>query len=154
RWLEILSRGRARDQRMIEESIAAAESLLEAYEHGLWLLWPLDGEIIALLRPALHFDERRRLHGALVWPSGAREHHWHGVRVAEHVGMRPETITAREIDKEANVEVRRVLVERFGIGRYLEEKKARVLDDDPRYGTLYRIAQREDEPLVAVRVTD
>ena len=61
------------------------------------------------------------------------------------------TITDEEIDGEINLEVRRLMMERFGIARYLLESKADIINED-QYGTLYRKRMTGDEPLVMVRV--
>src|ERR1043165_2347762 len=45
----------------------------------------------------------------------------HGVHVPRHVVEEPQRITAKEILMEQNLEIRRVLLERFGPRRYLVE---------------------------------
>ena len=78
----------------------------------------------------------------------------HGVRVPQRVIEAPETITAEEITKEPNAEVRRVVLDRFGPARYIEAIGAKVVDRDAEFGTLYRVALQDDEPLVMVKVTN
>jgi hypothetical protein len=55
---------------------------------------------------------------------------WHGILVPEHVVMRPEEITLAEIKSESNAEVRRIMRERYGEGRYLADTHAKLLDAD------------------------
>jgi hypothetical protein len=74
-----------------------------------------------------------------------------GVTVTEKTAVAPETLTVQEIDSEINLEVRRIMMDRFGISRYLMESNAEVLCED-QYGTLYRKRMSGDEPLVMVRV--
>ena len=80
---------------------------------------------------------------------------WHGVRVPEHVIMQPETITLDQIKAEKNAEVRRIMRERYGDGRYLAEIGAKVIDTDsvptdalaPRAGSITRALIEDDDGL-------
>jgi hypothetical protein len=65
--------------------------------------------------------------------------------------MHPETITIADIDAEENAEVRRVMIEKYGVARYMRESKAREISRDA-YGVLYRKDMADDEPIVMVRV--
>jgi hypothetical protein len=63
----------------------------------------------------------------------------------------PQSLTAAQIAAEPNVAVRRVMLERWGAECYLREVGGqRVHQDD--WGTLWRIAFADDEPLVLVEV--
>ena len=53
-----------------------------------------------------------------------------GIVVPEHVVMRPETITIEEIEKNDNIEVRRLMIGQRGIGWYLTGTKAEVIHQD------------------------
>ena len=44
--------------------------------------------------------------------------------------MRPHEISVEKIEAEQNAEVRRIMTERFGYGRYLSETGAQVIDMD------------------------
>jgi hypothetical protein len=72
--------------------------------------------------------------------------------------MRPDTITAAQVDHEANAEVRRVMVERMGEARYLEQSGAALADEgllpDGTWGWLYRREFPDDEPLCMVKVVN
>ncbi len=135
---------------------AALLALLEAAEAGLWLFWIVKREFFALARPGIRCDQGR-LHDAqgpaVFWPDGRRWHFWRGVRVPEHVVERPQEITAEEILTERDVEVRRIMLDRFGPARFIEDSGARIVHQD-RFGVLYRIDLREDEPLVMVKVVN
>jgi len=82
----------------------------------------------------LRRDDRGRLHSltgpAVAYPDGWEIYAVHGVRVPAHVVLNPERIAFRDIVAEPNAEVRRVLRERYGEGRYLVESGARVVDRD------------------------
>ena len=100
-------------------------------------------------------DERGRLHSAagpaIVYPDGWSVYAWHGVGIAGAIIVRPETITVAQIQHEANVEVRRVLLERYGFDRYVTDSGALPIHADDT-GTLYRCELDGDEPLAVVAV--
>jgi hypothetical protein len=80
---------------------------------------------------------------------------WRGVRVGERLAFAPHTISGAEILAQPNAEVRRVMMERIGSERFLEEVGAKVLDRDTDAGgerTLVRVDLPDDEPFVAVCV--
>ena len=127
---------------------------LEATEAGLWVFWILENRLIALGRPEIS-TARHQLHchdGPVVrWPNGRLWWAWRGVLVPRRVVLAPETFTVDRIRRERNVEVRRVMLERFGAERFLREAGAEVVNSDD-FGTLYRAAVADDEPLVMVKV--
>jgi hypothetical protein len=123
---------------------------------GWW--WPFRGAVILTERPrTLHHDEQGRLHHphgpALRYPDGFGVWAWHGVRVPRDVVEQPQALTVRRIQQERNVEVRRVMLERYGQGRYLRDAGARRVQAD-RTGVLWRCELGDDEPLVMVEVRD
>ena len=79
-------------------------------------------------------DVEGRLHCetgmACQYPDGWGVYAWHGVRVQSWIVLEPQKITADLVMKEQNAEIRRVLMERMGLRRYLIESKAEVLDHD------------------------
>ncbi|MGH2549310.1 MAG: DUF6745 domain-containing protein, partial [Thermomicrobiales bacterium] len=78
---------------------------------------------------------------------------WQGVRIEERILLHPETITHDEILAETNAERRRVLVDRFGVSRFIKESNAEILDEDRDPGgerRLLRVNLNEDEPLVTL----
>jgi hypothetical protein len=76
---------------------------------------------------------------------------WHGVRVPRYVILTPRDITVEIIQKENNAEVRRVMLERYGVGRYLEDSGARVIHSSGN-NILYKQDLPNDESIVCVRV--
>ena len=79
-------------------------------------------------------DEQHRLHAddkaACAWSDGWALYSVHGVRMPNDVFEHPENLTVARIEAETNAEVRRVMLERYGIGKYLLESKAEVLHED------------------------
>jgi hypothetical protein len=51
-----------------------------------------------------------------------------GVNLSEQIVMNPETLTVQQINDEQNEEVRRIMIERYGSGKYLDEIGAKVID--------------------------
>ena len=78
---------------------------------------------------------------------------WQGVRIEERIILRPETITCEEIQVEDNAERRRVLLDRFGIARFVKATETELLDQDRDAGgerQLLRTELKDDEPLVGL----
>lgn len=120
---------------------------------------PFRGAVVLVERPSWIFlDEGRRLHShvgmALRYPDGWGIYAWHGVPVPEQVILRPETLTPQQILNERNAEVRRVMIERLGLDRFLAKVTQKsVLDvDQDGQRCLYRLRLSNDEPIVAVKV--
>lgn len=85
------------------------------------------------------------------WRDGSALYAWHGTRVPAWVIEHPGRITADHITREANAEVRRVMLERMGADRYIAAIGAQPVDQSD-YGRLYRVEIPDDEPVVMVRL--
>lgn len=89
-------------------------------------------------------------------PSGLRVNiHWQGTAVDERTAFRPEDLKAVDILNVRNVTRRRVLLERFGLDRFVQEVGGLVIDRDRDAGgerQLLNIPLEGDEPVVALRV--
>src|SRR5262249_17535419 len=103
----------------------------------------------------LAVDEQRRLHNAsgpaIAFTDSYKLYSWHGVTVPANIICDPESITLESINAEENLEVRRVLIDRYGYARYLKDADAIVIDRDE-CGTLYMCTFPDDEPLKMVEV--
>jgi hypothetical protein len=44
--------------------------------------------------------------------------------------MRPETLAVEQVEKESNAEVRRIMIERMGVEKYLAQGGATLVDSD------------------------
>jgi hypothetical protein len=119
------------------------------------LFW--DWAFISAKPEYIHRDGQGRLHcetgPAVRYPDGFSVFAIHGVRVPEKVVASPETITVQEIESKKNAEVRRVMIERYGLERYLMDSGAEEIHRDD-FGILYRKALPEDESLVMVKVVN
>jgi len=121
---------------------------------GWW--WPYRDLCILTERPvALKRDNRGRLHnekGMVVrYSDNWGFYAWHGVIVPEDVIMLAEPITLERIAEERNVEVRRVLIERFGLDNYIKSGRLIKIHQD-KCGTLWRMDVAGDEPIMVVQV--
>jgi hypothetical protein len=78
---------------------------------------------------------------------------WAGVNVDRRIAFHPETIRIEEVLGERNSERRRVLLDRYGYGRFLQDAAAEILDSDADPGgkrQLLRVKLEGDEDLVAM----
>lgn len=104
---------------------------------------------------AIHFDDLGRLHnsaGPAIEYTDWGPYCWHGAVVDRRIVLEPEALTVKDIETELNIETRRIMLNRFGESRFMEESGAQVIDDDPAFGVLYRKNLPRDEPLQMVKV--
>jgi len=84
-------------------------------------------------RPSAIHMEDGELHNetgpAMAWED-TKIYSIHGHTVPERVVMNPETITLEDIDKEADAEVKRIMMERYGMERYVVDSGAKIIDSD------------------------
>ena len=114
------------------------EKLVPLIEHAQYAGWYLPHANICWVseRPCLlKLDDQGLLHcedgPALSYPDGWKIYAVHGVHpIPDWVIETPQTITAEKIDKEDNMEVRRIMIERMGHAAYLQETGAEVVDSD------------------------
>jgi len=110
------------------------QGMLQVAQQCSWW-WAFDTLVIVSRRAdELHLDEQGRLHRedgmAIRYPDGWGIYSWHGVRVNEQIIMNPETLTVNQIRVEPNIEVRRVMIERYGVGNYLKDAETTIVDMD------------------------
>lgn len=103
----------------------------------------------------LSLDEGGRLHhgtgAAAEFIDGTQLFAWHGIEVGDRIIKDPKSIRIKDIENEPNIEMRRILIDRYGLEEYIRDTGARIVHID-RYGRLYRKDMPGDEPLVVVRV--
>ena len=126
--------------------------MIDAFEVGLFLYWITPTEIVCVPAPSLSITDNR-LHRedgpAVEWPSGERYWFWKGLRVTQWIIETPEKITAELIRTEKNAEFRRVMMERFGYGRYVKEMGGTMIHED-HTGKLWLLRPRSQHELPAV----
>ncbi len=131
------------------------EGLIAVAKHVSWWI-PHDEFCVYCTHPQLiQRDDRFRLHNdsgpALVYDEDFKMYSIHGTIVPEFVVMEPEKNTIDAIQEESNVEVRRVMIDRYGIQKYLLDSKAEKIHVDD-FGTLWKKQIPEDEPLVMIQL--
>lgn len=103
----------------------------------------------------LSLDNRSNAHRengpAMEFSDGWNVYAWHGRRVPSEIIEHPERITVRQIEKERNIEVRRIMMQRYGERKFFVDSGALEVHKD-KFGTLYRKEMEGDEPLVMVKV--
>lgn len=87
------------------------------------------------------------------WRDGSALYAVHGVRVPSWIIESPHELTVGKIEAEQNAEVRRVMIERYGQAKFLQDAGATQVHADD-FGTLYRKEIIGDEPLVMVKVVN
>lgn len=105
--------------------------------------------------PKVSVDNLQRLHNnvgpAIEFPDGYKIFALNGTLTPREIIEVPETLTVDRIDSEINVELRRVLIERFGIANYLRESNAVIVDKTDK-GVLYLKQLPDDEDIAIVQV--
>ena len=84
----------------------------------------------------LKIDENNRPHcedgPSHLWRDGWALFYWHGIKIPDEYRWlitNPEKITPEFIDKEENAEYKRIMIERFGMAKYLESGNAKLIDE-------------------------
>lgn len=101
----------------------------------------------------LKLDNRNRLHcedgPAVAYPDGWKIYAIDGVLLPAHMIERPDELTVDVIDAEPNVEVRRIMIRRFGKERYLRDCTRGTVDD---FGALWMRRPANREPVALLEV--
>jgi hypothetical protein len=132
-----------------------AKTYLDLLKQTQYVL-PYDRVAFVSERPlVLKQDAQGRLHSdsgpAIAFADGFQIYSWHGATVPQKLIDNPESLTVGEIEQQRNAEIRRVMIERYGMQRYIETSGAKEIHRDDA-GVLYRKEFLNDEPLVMVKV--
>jgi hypothetical protein len=140
-----------------DKQLAGFEAWKSITHECHWFYPFLDFCLVSDKPTEIHRDERNNLHNltgpALGYRDGWGVYAAHGVRLSSEIIEHPETITVEQIDHQPNAEIRRVMVERYGMERFLTDAGAKLIHGDE-CGQLYRREMGDDEPIVAVRVVN
>ena len=115
---------------------AWTEPLHRAFLAGGWFMCWTDKSLFWVAKPNLKKQIGsfgRRLHcedGPAVENAVENLYFIEGQLVDAHVVLCPNELTIKEVDAEPNAEVRRIMIQRMGAGRYLTESGAKLLDAD------------------------
>lgn len=147
--LEILEDGLEENaQDLLKNYLRIKKSFIEfePYKH-LCLICEAPQSFLLNQRNFLHNDTGP----AITFKDGFKVFSLNGVTVSPKLLEEPESITIESIEAETNVELRRIMIQRYGVERYTEDSGAKVIDSDE-FGTLYKKEQQSDEPIVIVKV--
>ena len=138
-----------------EREMEWSRPLVEAFIQGAWFLYWTESTLFWVAKPTLHYENSRsrRLHnekGAALESDVEDLYFLHGVLVPEMVVLHPEQISIAMINEEANQELKRILIERYGLERYIKDAGLTLIQKDS-YGELYQIP---DSIFPIVLVTD
>ncbi len=102
---------------------------------------PLDDCVLVLERPTTIIrNQQNRLHNAsgfsITYGDGWGVCSLNGIRVPRRIVFAKETITVEEIERNYNMEMRRVMIDAYGLERFLADSKAELVNED-RFGKLY-----------------
>lgn len=111
---------------------------LDLYEKvcdSLFCFFGWEGVFVAIDRPTtLTFDDNNELHNetgpSCAFADGFAIYSYHGVAVTKEIIESPEKITVEAIEREENAEVRRIMIDRMGVEKYLNAIKAEVIEVD------------------------
>lgn len=109
-----------------------------AYElmHEAHVVMMFQKQVLVLVeRPTVHLNADGELHNdegpAVHWADGAKQYYIDGHAlgaIGEFVVEKPSELTLAHINQEENEEIKRIAIDRFGWGRYLEQIGATVVD--------------------------
>jgi len=131
------------------------DALIDLSSAGSW--WAFEDFAVLSERPsALNLDEAHRLHApdepAVAYGADWWLFAWHGALVSRNVVdinlMRPDLIIG-----EPNAELRRMMLERYGLARFRRDARARLMHED-HWGKLWRVRVPDDEPITTVEVVN
>ncbi len=97
---------------------------------------------------------------AVLWRDGTCEYYWHGMPIPCNVVKDPSSITVKQIEKERNAEIRRVMIDQYGIAKYLRECGLIIDKTVDEVGNPLRLYCRSDdrpnsdEPIVMLEMTN
>ncbi|MBX9667352.1 MAG: hypothetical protein K2X93_07020 [Candidatus Obscuribacterales bacterium] len=135
--------------------IPLAKGILALSRQSSWW-WAFDKVCIVTYRPQmLLLDSDERLHNdfgpAIEFPDGWTVYARHGMPIPPRVTHFAHRKDLKEIESEQNAEIRRHLIEVYGVEKYLIDAEAIKIDEDS-CGILYRKDFIGDEPLKMVKV--
>lgn len=103
---------------------------------GMWWAYA-KAAVISEPHNSIHRDDNGLLHCedamAISWVDGNGLYAIHGVTVDEQTVLHPETFTMDDFQKQTNIEHRRIMVERYGVDKYLQACDAKPIDMDSRF---------------------
>ena len=120
-----------------------------------WTWWHQNVLAISDRPEVINRDSRGRLHSdtdmAIRYRDGWGFHAVHGVVVPDWVVEQPERIDVTNIEQQANAEIRRVMIDRYGPARFVKDSGAKVVAQLP---ADFNMAGLRDARLLVKNVRD
>lgn len=141
------------------KDFALADDFLWLGGNTLYLGWFYKELWICRAPVEIHFGDNHRLHRtdapAVRFANGHTLAYIDGVAVPSRIFDRDHQLTAHEILRTENQEVRRVFLERLGLHRFLQELAAEEVEADD-FGVLYRVlpGERNRDPLFDIEESE
>ncbi len=131
---------------------------IEDIVYSSYMCVPFESVCILVENPiTTTLDEQGALHNysqkAYAFKDGWGIRAFHGVSVPAYALVPPDSMPVEKIEAEQNVEVRRVLIEKYGTARFLQDTHAELIHEDS-FGKLYRKGLLGDEPILMICVDD
>lgn len=122
------------DQELKRPEAAKLRPMIQLADHANWWL-PLETFAVISRKPVeQHLNERNRLSSrtrpAIRYADGFKVYAVDNMSVPAWIIETPEQITVEKIDGESNAELRRLMRELYGDGRYLVDSGAEIVDTD------------------------
>lgn len=140
--------------RRIPDAFAVGKAITEVWRNACFFT-PVPQE--RFFPCAIHVDAEGRLHNdtgpSVVFSDGMKTYHIHGIEVGSAVVYDPGSIPIPMIRDCKNIELRRVLIDKFGKSRFIAALGLKPVHIDD-WGELYRAPVPNDEDLVMVKVVN
>ena len=136
-----------------------SEPAIQAFLSGAWLVFWTENTLFWCARPeTIHFvsEKDKTVHcetGPALPTDICDIYFFQGWPVKKHVVMNPSLIKIEEITKEQNKERQRILIDRFGVDKYLAEIGAKPKHVDS-FGELYDFTSHDGIKTCIVKVKD
>lgn len=147
------------------------KTFFRLFTSGAYGFYAVENMAFIFASPIVHFDNQMNFHrddGPAVQLIGMDWWFIGGVEVPRYVVEEPNKINIEKIEEEQNLEIRRVLINRYkldhepsGVAAYIKDSGAKIVDYDEEYGTLYIKKQpvisgqfTQDEDIAMLEVTN
>lgn len=151
-----------KNETILKDELFIIDGLLECMKHCGWFL-PYNNFCIVGEKPAkINLDVMGNLHSetekCIEYSDGFGFYAIHGVVVPEWIILTPQLITPQLIDEEKNIEIRRVMIVKYGASEYLKNSKYEVINKDKdQFGRQRRLLlkkgiNRDEEDILRVQV--
>ncbi|MCX8106710.1 MAG: hypothetical protein N3D80_12655 [Ignavibacterium album] len=134
--------------------------ILKAIDAGFGFFVFTEGVVGVYSIPKLKFNERGQIHcadgPAMKLVSGETAYFYNGISVDEKIIMHPQELSVKEILSTKHPHIKEVMIEKYGLGNFVESLRYFVLDEIKVENSFYQLLSvdiEEGDPLNVLRVT-